>query len=115
MNKETGIKGEQVLLCHTPFRDTSMRDQFKNQVILMTARDEKEGEELLKAYGYTSENDIQVITMTEYACLYSSPQITWLIDMPALQDYFMDPVTGESFGAAFPPSFTKVKPFLKET
>ena len=52
--------------------------------------------------------------MTEYMCLYSNPCITWLTDNPAMQDYFMDPVTGEGNGPVFPPNFEKIKPFLKE-
>jgi hypothetical protein len=50
--------------------------------------------DLMEQYGYTPEDGIQIITLKEYACLYSSPQITWIIDMPEMQDYFQDPVDG---------------------
>jgi len=70
MNSRTDIEGENVILCHTPLRNYSMRDTFKNKTILMTSRNENEGMNLLKEYGYTAENNIQVITLIEYACLY---------------------------------------------
>jgi len=56
MNSKTEITGDSIILCHTPLRNYSMRDTFKNQVILMTSRNETEGMNLLKEYGYTSDN-----------------------------------------------------------
>ena len=113
MGKDIGVKGDQMLLCHTPLRDKKMRDSFKNKTILVTSRDEKKACELLQTYGYTREHGIELITMMEYACLYSDPQITWLIDMPDLEEYFQDETTGESYGPAFPKDLTKVKPIVK--
>ena len=52
--------------------------------MVCSGREKDGGVGAMERFGYGKGNDIGVITLTEYACLYSSPMCTWLAEIPEL-------------------------------